>query len=68
MKYLIAAILAMLISAPSVAQNKGKKTKVHGTVIYHPAYKGGAPPPPEVLERCCSPRPFGGKVIYLKKN
>src|SRR5574338_96804 len=65
LKYFLFFILSLTISTSCSAQSK---RKIKAEVIFHPAYKGGAQPSPEVLERCCKPRPYANKSLYLKKN
>jgi hypothetical protein len=62
-RYLILLAAVFFISAKSA-----KKIPVKGTVYYTGIYKGGANPPQEVLDRCCTEHPYTNKTVFLKRN
>lgn len=61
-------VLLFLISISGNSQSVCKKTTINGKVSFTAIYKGGARPSPEVLERCCQPKPLANAKLYLKKN
>jgi len=68
MKKIMILLLFSVSTYFDVDAQSRKKIKISGDVTFTHIYKGGAAPSDEVLQRCCSPKKYAGKKLYVKKN
>jgi hypothetical protein len=68
MKKLIVLLLLTFNTLYSTNAQSRKKIKITGEVTFTGLYKGGARPTEEMLQKCCTPKAWSNKKLYLKKN